>query len=311
MLLGPRAAVQGRLASSPIRQPSYTARRELPRRTAPAGSVAARPCVAWSPRPGSGSTISSRRCSCARASTSRCPSRRCPAWCNTPGTRCAREVDELAALGVPAVILFGVPERKDPDGLGRLGPRRHRAGRAARPARRSSATTGASWPISASTSTPTTGTAASSTDDGSVDNDATLELYAQDRRGPGRRGRRCRGAERDDGRSGRWPSVRRSTTPATARSPSAPTPPSTPRRSTGRSVTPSTSPSPTVATARATSRTGATPARRWTEIRLRPRRGRRHGHGQAGRHLPRRHRRGPGRARRAPSPRITCRASTR
>ena len=72
-----------------------------------------------------------------------------------------KEVAELAALGVPAVILFGVPARKDhegseawnPDGIVQLGARTTSATR--------SATRSSSWPTAASTSTPTTGTAAS------------------------------------------------------------------------------------------------------------------------------------------------------
>ena len=50
--------------------------------------------------------------------------------------------------------------------------------RCARCARRS-ATTSSSWPTRASTSSPTTATAACSTSDGRVDNDATNELYAE------------------------------------------------------------------------------------------------------------------------------------
>src|SRR5829696_10201416 len=33
-----------------------------------------------------------------------------------------KEVSELAALGIPGVILFGVPERKDPQGSGAWDP---------------------------------------------------------------------------------------------------------------------------------------------------------------------------------------------
>jgi porphobilinogen synthase len=42
------------------------------------------------------------------------------------------EVEELVRLGVSAVILFGIPDDKDDEGLGRLGRRRRRAARAAR-----------------------------------------------------------------------------------------------------------------------------------------------------------------------------------
>ena len=126
-----------------------------------AGCAAPRPCAGWWPRPGSRSTTSSPRCSCARASTSPGPiALAARGRAAHPRRRCARRCAELADLGVPAVILFGVPAHKDADGLGRLGPRRHRAGRAARPARRRWATGSCSWPTSASTSTPTTATAA-------------------------------------------------------------------------------------------------------------------------------------------------------
>ena len=46
------------------------------------------------------------------------------------------EAKRLVSLGVPGLILFGVPARKDARGERRLGPRRRRAGRAARRARR-------------------------------------------------------------------------------------------------------------------------------------------------------------------------------
>ena len=69
--------------------------------------------------------------------------------------------------------------------------------------------------------------------DGSVDNDATLELYAAGRRRPGRRRGRRRRPERDDGRPGRGDPRAPSTAPATRTPRSSPTPPSTPRRCTG------------------------------------------------------------------------------
>ena len=85
-------------------------------------------------------------------------------------------------------------------------------------------------PTSASTSTPTTATAASSTPRGEVDNDATLERYARGRRRPGRGGRRPRRAERDDGRPGGGDPQRARRRGPRARSGSSPTRPSTPRR---------------------------------------------------------------------------------
>ena len=51
-----------------------------------------------------------------------------------------KEVTELAALGVPAVILFGVPSRKDARGLRGVEPRRHRAAGAAATCATTSAT---------------------------------------------------------------------------------------------------------------------------------------------------------------------------
>ena len=89
-----------------------------------------------------------------------------------------KEVRALADLGVPGVILFGVPAAKDASGLGRRRiPTASSRSRCATCATRS-ATRSCSWPTTASTSTPTTATAGCSTADGDVDNDATLERYA-------------------------------------------------------------------------------------------------------------------------------------
>ena len=52
-----------------------------------------------------------------------------------------KEVAELAALGVRAVMLFGVPAHKDAVGSGRVRSRRHRAARAAPTCAATSATT--------------------------------------------------------------------------------------------------------------------------------------------------------------------------
>ena len=89
-----------------------------------------------------------------------------------------KEVRALADLGVPAVILFGVPAAKDATRLGRRRRRRRGPGRAPLTCATRSATRSCSWPTTASTSTPTTATAGCSTADGDVDNDATLERYA-------------------------------------------------------------------------------------------------------------------------------------
>ena len=89
-----------------------------------------------------------------------------------------KEVRGLAELGIPGVILFGIPAAKDASRVAGRRSRRRRAGRAAQPPRRSRRRRSCSWPTTASTSTPTTATAASSPTTGDVDNDATLERYA-------------------------------------------------------------------------------------------------------------------------------------
>ena len=38
---------------------------------------------------------------------------RCPGSFISPSTRSAREAEEVAKLGIPSVILFGLPEKKD------------------------------------------------------------------------------------------------------------------------------------------------------------------------------------------------------
>ena len=145
-----------------------------------------------------------RRCatSCARracrraTSSCRCSSRHGPATAarrstSMPGVdrlciaAAVEEAGAVAALGIPAVLLFGIPAAKDAEGIGRLRRRGHRPardardqGRAPRAARRS--------PTSACASTPTTATAGSSRDDGTVDNDASARA-ARAHRGLARR----------------------------------------------------------------------------------------------------------------------------
>ena len=75
---------------------------------------------------------------------------------------------------------------------------------------------------------------------GEVDNDATIELYAQVAVAQADAGADVVRAERDDGRAGRRHPQRAGRRAATPTSPSSPTRPSTPRRCTGRSVTRST-----------------------------------------------------------------------
>ncbi len=76
------------------------------------------------PRPASVSTTWWRRCSCARASTRPPRSRRCRARSSTRSTRSSLEAKRLASLGVPGLILFGVPAAQGRTGQRRLGPRR-------------------------------------------------------------------------------------------------------------------------------------------------------------------------------------------
>ncbi len=95
------------------------------------------------------------------------------------------------------------PRRKRCRGVGGVGPRRRSCRWRCPNCAARWATRWCSSPICASTSTPTTGTAACCAADGTVDNDATLELYQRVAVGPGRRRRRHRGAQRDDGRPGR------------------------------------------------------------------------------------------------------------
>ena len=81
--------------------------------------------------------------------------------------------------GVGGFMLFGVP---DDQGRGRVGRRRPATASSTSPSREvrrgGRRRHSSSWPTCAWTSSPTTGTAASSTTAGGVDNDATLERYA-------------------------------------------------------------------------------------------------------------------------------------
>ena len=74
-----------------------------------------------------------------------------------------KEVDRLAGLGVPAVVLFGVPARKDASGSGASNPDGIAQVALRRLAEEMGDRVGRSSPTSASTSTPTMATAASST----------------------------------------------------------------------------------------------------------------------------------------------------
>ena len=177
-----------------------------------------------------------------------------------------KEVAELAELGVPAVILFGVPARKDPVGSEAWNPDGivQVALRDLRDEVGDGMVLMADCCLDEYTDHGHCGVL---TPDGRGRQRRHPRAVRPGRGRPGRgRGRRRR-AQRDDGRPGRAPSAPPSTPPGTSTPPSSPTRPSTPRPCTARSATPSTCGSPAAATARATSRTGATPARRWSRSR--------------------------------------------
>ena len=193
--------------------------------------------------------------------------RRCPAWSSTRGRRCEHEVAALADLGVRAVILFGVPPRKDAIGTGAFDPDGIVQVALARPARRRRRRRRLMADLCVD----------EYTDHGHcgiVDDrrQRRQRRHARDlRAGRGRPGRRrCprRRAERDDGRPGRGDPRRARRRRLHRRRRSWPTRRSTRAACTARSATPSTSRSSAAATARATSRTGATPARRCVEVEL-------------------------------------------
>ena len=173
-----------------------------------------------------------------------------------------KEVAELAALGVRAVVLFGVPAHKDavgsgaydPDGIVQLALADLRGD------------VGDDIVLIADLCVDEYtdhGHCGVLDEHGDVDNDATLEIYAKAAARPGPRRRPRRRPERDDGRPGR----RTSAPPSTATGFDDVVDPrllgqvrqralrAVPRRRRRRR-------SPAAATARATSRTGATPARR-------------------------------------------------
>jgi porphobilinogen synthase len=83
------------------------------RSIAPAGSAERRHCGTWHERPGSRARTLSCRSSCDPAVTSRSRSGRCPVNRNGRSTSLVGEVRTIARLGIPAVLLFGIPEQKD------------------------------------------------------------------------------------------------------------------------------------------------------------------------------------------------------
>src|SRR5690606_12988612 len=88
------------------------------------------------------------------------------------------EVEHLVRLGVPAVILFGVPERKDPEGSGAWDPEGivQRAVRDLRADLGDAVVVICDLCVDEYTSTGHCGVL---DDAGRVDNDATLDLYAR------------------------------------------------------------------------------------------------------------------------------------
>ena len=100
-----------------------------------------------------------------RASTGARRSRRCPASTACRSRAAVEEAGEAAALGIPAVLLFGIPADKDEEGSRRLGRRGHRPARHARDQGRPTPSCSSS-PTCACASTPTTATAACCATDG-------------------------------------------------------------------------------------------------------------------------------------------------
>ena len=113
-----------------------------------------------------------------RGSTGPCPIASLPGpWPAHAGVPWSVEAKRLASLGIPALVLFGIPATKDATGSGAWDPDGDRAVGARRDCERHSATSWCSSQTSVSTSTPITGTAACSASTETVDNDATFELY--------------------------------------------------------------------------------------------------------------------------------------
>ena len=150
-----------------------------------------------------------------------------------------KEVRELADLGIPAVVLFGVPAHKDATGSGAWDPDGivQVALRDLRDEMGDRIVLIADLCLDEYTDHGHCGVL---TADGTVDNDATIELYATRRGRAGRGGRRRRRAERDDGRPGRRDPRRARRRGSSRARRSSPTPRSTRPRCTGRSATRST-----------------------------------------------------------------------
>ncbi len=125
------------------------------------GCAARRRCGAWSPRPVSVRTTWSPRSSCGKGSAEPVPIASMPGEVQHSLDSVVVEAKRLVSLGVPGLILFGVPARKDAQGAA-PGTRRAWCRSRCAPCAMRSVTSSSSWPTSASTSTPITATAASS-----------------------------------------------------------------------------------------------------------------------------------------------------
>ena len=279
------------------------------RSAASGGSAAPRPCAGWWPRPCSRPTDLIAPLFVREGISEPHPISSLPGVVQHTRASLRQEVKELIGLGVPSVILFGVPEHKDAEGTGASDPDGIVQVALARPARRVRRRRRAHRrPLPRRVHRPRPLRPAHPRRHGRQRRHAR-PLRRGGRR-PGRGRRRHRGPLRDDGRpGGRHP--RR------------------PRRGRVRST------SPILAYAAKYASALYGPFREAVDVEIagggdrkayqqdsgqRPRgarggagrrgRGRRPPHGEAGPGLPRRHRQGPGRARPPASRRTTCRAST-
>ena len=126
--LGPRArrGRRGRRARrrwstrwlSPWPRATEEIRDELPDGAHAAPARAARRCAAWCARRVSAATTSCCRSSSSRAAACASRSRRCRASSGCSVDQLADEAKRVADLGIPAVILFGIPDAKDARGSG-------------------------------------------------------------------------------------------------------------------------------------------------------------------------------------------------
>ena len=166
-----------------------------------------------------------------------------PGVSRLPIADAVEEAGEALALGIPAVILFGIPSEKDAEGSGAWDQEGivQLAARAIKHAHPDLIVI-ADLCLCEYTDHGHCGVLRART--AVVDNDATLELLARTAVSQAARRRRHRRAERHDGRPRRGDprGARRATASATRRS--SPTRPSSPPRSTDRSAKPRARPHP-------------------------------------------------------------------